>query len=156
MGAKELGPTVYRCFDSAGTLLYVGCTNALGRRLAEHQRRSRWFGEVSTITVENHGTAAAQVERDAIRDERPQHNIANATVPTPTIRTRDLIVKREALRAARHHRGVSQAELARQSGVSEALIGHAETGARGLRLGTAVAIARALGVSLSEIAEVAS
>lgn len=73
---------VYRCYDSEGVLLYIGCTINVSRRIKAHMK--------STTTLASHALgvlleryevteyptrdAAAVAERDAIRAEQPLLN----------------------------------------------------------------------------------
>jgi len=70
---------LYRLYDKAGSLLYVGISYSAIRRQADHKRSKQWFHEVAEITIEKHPTreAAQLAERIAIYDERPQHNVAH-------------------------------------------------------------------------------
>lgn len=43
---------VYRCWDEADRLLYVGCTQYFERRMIEHERRSDWYRFVASVTTE--------------------------------------------------------------------------------------------------------
>jgi predicted GIY-YIG superfamily endonuclease len=67
---------VYRYWDSAGQLLYVGVTKHPGRRRSQHKLRSPWFAaatEESVIWFPD-AQSASLAEQDAIREERPLHN----------------------------------------------------------------------------------
>jgi predicted GIY-YIG superfamily endonuclease len=68
---------LYRMFDPAGRLLYVGVTGDLARRLGSHVEK-RWFPLVTTISLEWFPTraAAALAEHRAIQAERPRLNVA--------------------------------------------------------------------------------
>ena len=68
---------VYRCYDAAERLLYVGISMSLEGRLTKH-RRTAWWPEVAEITVQwfDGREAAKAAERAAIRDEAPLHNRA--------------------------------------------------------------------------------
>lgn len=70
--------TLYRFFDTAGSLLYVGRTISPARRWREHEKNSPWFTAVAKVTRQVFATAAEvdQAERRAIATERPIHNIA--------------------------------------------------------------------------------
>jgi hypothetical protein len=67
---------VYRMFDEAGRLLYIGRSGRAGGRFDQHSER-RWFPLVSVITLEWHATYAAAVvaERRAIAAECPRYNV---------------------------------------------------------------------------------
>jgi predicted GIY-YIG superfamily endonuclease len=68
---------LYRFFDKAGQLLYIGISNCIPRRLDQHEDTKPWFTEASQITVEHHPTrlAALAKEKKAIKAERPKYNI---------------------------------------------------------------------------------
>lgn len=72
MGQQAL----YRFYDDAGQLLYVGITNDPGRRMSQHAEQKRWWPEVRGVSIEwyddREGVAAA--ERRAVAIERPRHN----------------------------------------------------------------------------------
>jgi hypothetical protein len=40
---------VYRCYDVAGQLLYVGCTNDVKARMSQHRYKSTWAGEIDRV-----------------------------------------------------------------------------------------------------------
>lgn len=72
-------PTVYRCFDAAGSLLYVGCTKDFLNRLFQHwtpSTRKPWWHRVASITRETFPTMADALaaERHAIQTEHPEMN----------------------------------------------------------------------------------
>lgn len=69
--------TVYRLYDAARVLLYVGIGGNPGRRFQQHRGNKTWWGDVASATLEHHPTreAALNAEADAIRDENPRHNI---------------------------------------------------------------------------------
>lgn len=69
---------LYRAFDEAGVLLYVGITNAPERRWREHVGAKPWWKtEVRNIDVEwfDSRTEAARAESRAVSTERPLHNL---------------------------------------------------------------------------------
>jgi predicted GIY-YIG superfamily endonuclease len=79
MTAKSTMKTqLYRHFDSAGVLLYVGISLSTFARLRQHKDHSRWFEKVATVSIENFDTRekAMAAERKAIKTESPQFNIA--------------------------------------------------------------------------------
>jgi hypothetical protein len=67
---------LYRHFDAAGNLLYVGISLSPFTRTRQHKQRAPWFIEVSRIEVEWFGTRgdAEQAEWVAIKSEHPLHN----------------------------------------------------------------------------------
>lgn len=77
MGSRSMKTALYRHFDAAGRLLYVGISlNAIGR-LAQHRNSAQWFAEIARVDVEWLPTreAAIRVERQAIAKENPKCNI---------------------------------------------------------------------------------
>lgn len=70
---------LYRFFDSAGALLYVGITSSPSARFAMHSKKSQWWKDVdhARTTVEHHEsrTLAAAAELAAIKSEGPRWNI---------------------------------------------------------------------------------
>lgn len=72
--------TVYRCYSSAGRLLYVGYSADVPERLRQHRRSSPWFAEVDRIAVKVYRTSAEALaaELEAIRTEWPLHNVRHA------------------------------------------------------------------------------
>lgn len=70
--------TVYRAYDDAGTLLYVGCAVNVEKRMAQHRRTAAWYADMArTETVEypSRGLALA-AEAEAIRAEHPAYNVS--------------------------------------------------------------------------------
>lgn len=67
---------VYRCFDEAGRLVYIGSTADLQGRLDTHRKTSWWAPTVVKVkaTWYPDGTSAREEERRAIRDEVPRWN----------------------------------------------------------------------------------
>lgn len=68
---------LYRLFDSAGDLLYVGITECGEERFKQHSKDKEWWHEVSRRTVTLYATreACANGEAWAIATERPRYNI---------------------------------------------------------------------------------
>lgn len=68
--------SLYRFYDAANELLYVGITGSLPTRLDQHSADKVWFEDVATIRVEHFEsrTELADAEETAIRTERPLHN----------------------------------------------------------------------------------
>ncbi len=67
---------LYRLFNEAGELLYVGVTCNLVARLAAHRRQKSWWGEVADTTVIRFPTRleALAAEVEAIAGEVPRYN----------------------------------------------------------------------------------
>jgi hypothetical protein len=74
---------LYRHYDHAGVLLYVGISNDLVARGKNHVRRSEWAGLVArTEAVWYLSRAEAEYEeRRAIQIEVPTFNVAHALIP---------------------------------------------------------------------------
>lgn len=68
---------LYRFYNGAGDLLYVGITNDPPRRFAKHRGEKSWWTEVASITIQHHPSrdALLDAERSAIQAERPLYNI---------------------------------------------------------------------------------
>lgn len=68
---------VYRAYDSAGRLLYIGCTNNPVSRFKSHRSQgSMWLPYAASVTWEPHPTRAAgfAAESAAIEAECPPYN----------------------------------------------------------------------------------
>ncbi|WP_329616440.1 GIY-YIG nuclease family protein [Streptomyces brevispora] len=68
---------LYRLYDADGSLLYVGVTRDPKRRFRDHRGKKRWWGEVSShsiewVDIESH---ALQMEVQAIVMESPKYNV---------------------------------------------------------------------------------
>lgn len=77
--------SVYRLFAADGSLLYVGSTNDLERRLAEHRRKQSWGDQIATWTEDwpHMREAAYRIEGAAIDAEQPIHNQRRAPQGDP-------------------------------------------------------------------------
>lgn len=87
VGPPEERTAVYRFFDAAGDLLYVGITNDVIHRWRKHAAEKTWWAEVQKQTVEWHASRkeAERAEGIAITWEYPRYNIAGAPrVASPT------------------------------------------------------------------------
>jgi hypothetical protein len=67
-----------RHFDFEGRLLYVGISLSALTRLAQHRRESYWYDHIARVEIEHFETReeALEAEAEAIRHEKPLHNIA--------------------------------------------------------------------------------
>ena len=74
--ARPRGTRLYRHFDEAGTLLYVGISLSALNRLADHKEDSAWYWSVAKVTIDVFPTRqeAEAAERRAIRTEMPIFN----------------------------------------------------------------------------------
>jgi len=85
-GTGAGGPTtLYRYYDTAGALLYVGITEHPLARADSHANASTWWPKVATARFEQFPTRdeASAAEREAIRVERPLHNNLRYPLPGP-------------------------------------------------------------------------
>lgn len=96
---------LYRHFDSADKLLYVGISLNSIKRLQQHRFNSNWFLQIARVEIEWHSTrvAALTAEAIAIARENPMWNIARPkessnwrAVPLPSA-TNVVPVRGEAL-----------------------------------------------------------
>jgi hypothetical protein len=71
---------LYRFFDAAGALLYVGITNNPSRRFTQHGVSREWWHEVETIRMQRFPDreAVLAAEKAAIQSESPRYNIKHA------------------------------------------------------------------------------
>lgn len=66
---------VYRCFDTRGDIIYVGCTHDVEQRMAQHRPTN--IGQATVrlkVTVHPDHRTALDVERDEIRRFEPKYN----------------------------------------------------------------------------------
>ena len=79
---------LYRMFDVAGQLLYVGITVSVEARMTSHRGLQPWWPSVATIRLEHFPDRASvdRAELEAIRTEAPLHNVARRTDPKPSTR----------------------------------------------------------------------
>lgn len=71
------GGAVYRHYDDAGRLLYIGACGNPRKRLSSHVSQSKWFRQIVRVEIEwfDDGDAALAAELAAIRTENPVHNV---------------------------------------------------------------------------------
>jgi hypothetical protein len=71
---------LYRFYDAAGALLYVGITHDIEERWGNHRTTKEWWPDVAHQTVEWYDTrpAALAAEVVAIRTEEPRYNVASS------------------------------------------------------------------------------
>jgi predicted GIY-YIG superfamily endonuclease len=81
-------PTIlYRMYDKADQLLYIGITCNKERRWANHRKTSRWWRMVARkeLTVFPNRIAAALAEEEAVRSEKPLHNVEYSHPEDPKV-----------------------------------------------------------------------
>lgn len=71
---------LYRLAAADGELLYIGISDRWTRRMGQHEASKSWFGDVASVSVQRFETRedALTAERNAIRSERPRHNVTHA------------------------------------------------------------------------------
>lgn len=76
---------LYRFFDEAGELLYVGIANDPRVRWSNHAGEKRWWSEVETRTLDWFATReeAESAEVAAIVGERPRYNVTHSETRRP-------------------------------------------------------------------------
>lgn len=81
---------LYRHFDAKDRLLYVGISLSAIQRLAQHSQAAAWFEEITRVEVQWFGSRkeASDAEVEAIRTERPLHNLVHNTGACPTCGSR--------------------------------------------------------------------
>ncbi|WP_131769531.1 GIY-YIG nuclease family protein [Candidatus Protofrankia californiensis] len=80
MTADHQPTFLYRLYDAADTLLYVGITSNTKNRFSHHAGNKPWWTEVARTTVDEYPTRAdaATAEAAAIRAEKPTYNRVHA------------------------------------------------------------------------------
>jgi hypothetical protein len=76
---------LYRQFDAAGELLYVGISRSAMARLGQHLSVSPWAEYITTVKIETLPSReeALAAERVAIQTEHPKFNIKHNKPPKP-------------------------------------------------------------------------
>lgn len=71
-------PVMYRAYSAAGDLLYIGITTNFPNRQRVHRLHAEWGQQATRWTLSEpypSSREAMRAERDAIRAERPRHNV---------------------------------------------------------------------------------
>lgn len=86
---------LYRYFDDADRLLYVGISGALEVREAAHISRSRWMELAARSTIQRYATEAdvLDAEETAIKAERPLFNVTHNDTPEARERLRAFLAE---------------------------------------------------------------
>lgn len=150
------GGTVYRAYDSNGTLLYVGLATTAAR-LDQHRATSDWFHNAARVDLQHFDTRAeaARAEAVAISTEHPLANRAQPITVRPASVPSRVWAERERL-------GLSQEQLAVKAGLSGRTVARIESATywptHSPQFNTLTRIAAALGVTTADLlnSEVAS
>lgn len=72
----DVRTSLYRHFDTAGVLLYVGISKAHLHRLVFHKKTASWYWDIARIEIEHFESIgdALSAEAVAIREEKPLYN----------------------------------------------------------------------------------
>lgn len=79
---------VYRFFNAANELLYVGISTVPAARRLQHKKCSSWFADAVSMTEQWFPTRieALAAERAAIKNECPRYNVwGNTSIPVKDI-----------------------------------------------------------------------
>ena len=78
-GEKELHQ-LYRHWDAEERLLYVGISLSAVGRLSQHRKTALWYERIAKVTIENFNSREEleAAEKEAIKREKPLHNIKHA------------------------------------------------------------------------------
>lgn len=79
LGLHQRPHVLYRFYDRTDTLLYVGITMDLPKRMGNHRKEKPWWAAVDHITVEHFDNRedALAAEAEAIRTESPLYNVSH-------------------------------------------------------------------------------
>ena len=72
-----MNKAVYRAYDGAGALLYVGATRNKRQRMSAHEHSSPWWARACRVDFRDYQDAARadRIEGRAIRPLRPEFNV---------------------------------------------------------------------------------
>lgn len=75
---------VYKAFDGFGTLLYVGCSLDIFKRLQEHKHYAAWYPLATAIEVTRYPNRAAALAEEArtIAEDGPEFNVTRERLRT--------------------------------------------------------------------------
>lgn len=137
---------LYRHYNAAGELLYVGTAICAVRRLSEHSSRAPWFAQIATIKIEHfeNEAEARSAETRSIHEENPRYNKLGI-VPT---RYRKF-PEAKALQVYLEQNGISRTEFAKRIGVSQASVSQWILGHSGMSADRAVDIERKCGGAIT-------
>lgn len=92
---------LYRVFTADDRLLYVGISMGPATRIKQHHGEKPWWAEAHRIELEHFDSreAAAAAERQAIKSEKPLHNISGGRQELPPDERRRRREERERRKA---------------------------------------------------------
>lgn len=130
---RTLPIAVYRMYDADGALLYVGQSQHPESRLGQHRATSDWVFSVTDIKVQWVVTRrdALDVERQAIREEKPRHNIiASSPERKAKARPGSSLIGRGKLALWIYKNFPSQSAAAARIGIAPNFLSEIRTGRR--------------------------
>jgi predicted GIY-YIG superfamily endonuclease len=77
-----MSQALYRWFHSDGTLLYVGVSGSIHKRVKQHEKSAEWFSQAAFMTVEWFANRfeVERAESQAIKNESPIYNKALSSI----------------------------------------------------------------------------
>lgn len=93
--------SLYRHYDSSGTLLYVGVSLSALVRLGQHEA-SHWFDSIARVEIQRFANRqeVLEAERVAVATENPLHNVIRFKTRAKSIKTLRAEMQAEKLAAA--------------------------------------------------------
>ena len=133
--------TLYRLFNSAGELLYVGISQHVFQRLEQHAIGRKWSKDVARVEMTHYDdrAKARSAETAAIQSEKPRYNITDNSL--------GFVWDGDRLQRARQAAGMTQGALADELFVSVSTIAKYEQNNARPAIDKLVLMAQALSVS---------
>ena len=105
---------VYRCYDTAGVLLYVGMTGSVPGRVSQHRQSGGWSDRIARVDQSGPMSrkAAAALEAKQIAELAPEFNRRVPIVPSKKLMSGPMTKTKATILAG------SQAALAKILGIS--------------------------------------
>lgn len=88
---------LYRFYDADNVLLYVGITMNPSQRWKSHSEEKAWWFDVATVRSQRFDSReeVLKAERQAIRSERPLHNVVHNAPPAAPKPKREVVTVKE-------------------------------------------------------------
>lgn len=116
---------VYKHFDKAGKLLYVGLTNDLIERHKQHRANSPWWQAIRRFSSSEYENRidAENSEIEQIHNGQPEFNTCHKDLQIRVVCPKKLTMKRNIKRAM-NKSGKTHAVIARELGISRTAVGY--------------------------------